>query len=73
MAVAVDPRQREAAALLLGAIDLPAPAAEVARVWMAAAKVCPGITAERFCLGDRAAQLRRARDLIDQVLSEIAP
>lgn len=68
----IDPRQREAAALLLSAIDLPAPAAAAAKQWIEAASVCPGITADRVVLGDRQAQLRRARELIDQVLDEVA-
>jgi hypothetical protein len=69
--VSVDPRQKEAAALLLSAIDLPAPAAQVAQIWLVAAAVCPGLKANQAMLGDRAGQLRRARDLIDQLLTEL--
>lgn len=67
----VDPRQRQAAAILLCAIALPAPLEAVAQAWKAAARVLPGITLEHARPGDRPAQLRRARDLIDQCLSEI--
>lgn len=70
-AAALDPRQQEAAALLLSAIDLPAPAYHVVRIWRRAAQVCPGITIDQALLGDRRAQLEKARDLIDQVLSEM--
>lgn len=69
----LDPRQKEAAALLLSAIDLPAPAKLVGRIWLQAAAVCPGIKADQAMLGNRAGQLQRARDLIDQVLSELLP
>jgi hypothetical protein len=72
MADAVDPRQRQAAAILLSAIDLPAPLQVVAGAWAEAAKVCPGITAATTQL-TRAEQLRCARVLIDELLSEIQP
>lgn len=66
----LDRRQREAACLLLSAIDLPATACDVARQWQAAARVCPGATADML-VGGRRDQLQRARALIDQLLAEI--
>jgi hypothetical protein len=68
----VDRRQRQAAAILLSAITLPAPAHAVASLWLRAAEVCPGISAEEVCLaGSRVGALRFARDLIDDVIAEL--
>lgn len=71
MADLIDPRQREAAAILLAAVDLPAPAEQVAQTWLAAVVVCPGLTVSQVMLGDRSAQLNRVRDLVDAMLAEI--
>lgn len=68
----LDRRQRHAAALLLSAIDLPAPAGAWARAAIAAAKVCPGIKITEVQLNSRVAALTQARDLIDEMLREAA-
>lgn len=73
MADLVHPRQREAAAILLGAIELPAPAADVARAWIAAAKVCPGIKADAAVFNSRRAGLQRAAAIIAELLEEETP
>ncbi|WKL57274.1 hypothetical protein Q1W73_16650 [Asticcacaulis sp. ZE23SCel15] len=67
----LDPRQREAAALIMSAIDLPAPAAYAAKVWMDAAVLCPGITLDAMAIGNRKAQLQQARYLIDTIIQEL--
>ena len=67
----VDRRQRLAAAILLSAIDLPAPAATAAKTYMAAAKVCPGVTVADVRLGHRRDGLRRAARLIAELLAEL--
>lgn len=73
-AVELDRRQRLAACLMLSAVDLPAPAGEVAQLLCAAAKVCPGVTMNELpSMGhdSRRRFLERARDLIDEVLAEV--
>lgn len=68
----LDHRQREAASILLAAVDLPQEGRKVARLWMAAARVCPGISVEAAMLGHgRRASLRRVRELVDQMLREL--
>ena len=66
----LDPRQRMAAALILSAAKLPAEAAPLARLWMLAASLEPGVTIADMHLGDRPGALRAARDLIDELLEE---
>lgn len=66
----LDPRQRLAACLLLSAVDLPAPLPDVAKLWTAAAKVCPGVKVDQALLGDRLAQLRRAHELVVELITE---
>lgn len=67
----VDGRQREAAAILMGAIDLPAEMFAVSQLWIAAAKLSPGLTVEGARLGDRRAGLERARDLVTATLADL--
>lgn len=68
----LDQRQRHAAALILSAIDLPAPAEAWALQAIQAASVCPGITVGELVLGRRRAQLVEARNLLDAMISEAA-
>ena len=70
MADLIDRRQRVAACILLSAIDLPAPARETARAWVAAARVCPRISVEEACLGNRRAGLERVAALVAELLAE---
>jgi hypothetical protein len=69
----IDRRQRLAACLLLSAVELPAEAGQVARLWMSAAKVCPGVSVAEARLGHRREALEAARDLIEDLLSEAVP
>lgn len=65
--------QRLAAAALLSAVDLPAPAGDFALTVIEATDVCPGVTTADVALGaGRRAGLMRARALIDGLLSEAA-
>lgn len=66
--VDLDRRQREAAAELLMAFDLPQPMSEAAITMLEAAMVLPGM--RMGSLGGRRAHLERARALIDEMLSE---
>jgi len=72
-AIVIDRRQRLAAVALLVAVDLPQEAGPLARQWLAACKVCPGLKLGEVDLGGgRVALLTTARDLIDQMLGEAA-
>lgn len=71
MADLIDPRQRQAAAILMSAIDLPAPAFDAARIFGHAARLCPGMTMDMNPIGDRHAQLKLASDLIGQMIAEL--
>lgn len=66
--VPLDVRQREAAAELLMAFDLPQPMTEAATTMLEAATVMPGLRAGS--LGGRRTHLERARALIDEMLAE---
>jgi hypothetical protein len=66
--VELDRRQREAAAELLMAFDLPQPMTEAAITMLEAATVLPGM--KMGSLGGRRAHLERAREIIDGMLSE---
>jgi hypothetical protein len=69
--IAMDRRQRLAAAILLSAVDLPQPADKVARLWLDAARVCPGITTGEVELGaGRLAQLQQVRRLVEAMISD---
>lgn len=72
MADLLDRRQRLAAAALLMAFDLPAPFAAAGEQMAEAAEVCPGLTLDEVPLGDRAAALLRAKQIIDQLVAEAA-
>jgi hypothetical protein len=67
----VDRRQRLAACILLSAIDLPANATDAAKTFMAAARVCPGVTVGEAHLGHRRDGLERAAALIAELLAEM--
>jgi len=71
MADLLDPRQRLAACILLSAIRLPADAAQAAKTWAAAAKVCPGVTLGEARLGNRQEALEHAAALIAELLNEL--
>lgn len=67
----LDRRQRLAAAILLSAIDLPAPLPAYAQHALEAAKVCPGLNVAEAAFGaGRVAGLLKARDLVDELLAE---
>ncbi len=66
----LDPRQRRAAAIILCSIDLPAEMGAWAALVGAAAALLPGITTGDVTLGSRDVGLRRARDLLDEMLGE---
>jgi len=69
----LDPRQRRAAALVLGAVKLPAELEACGRQYLQAARIFPGCTAEDLMIGDPRGALRRARELIDQLLTDANP
>jgi hypothetical protein len=69
----IDPRQREAAALLLCAVDLPAPLAAVAGQWLEAGRVCPGFSLDQACMNSRRAALERAAGIVAELLKETTP
>lgn len=69
-ALEMDSRQREAACLLMAAVDFPAPMHEASVLILEAAKLCPGITVDRVPIGQRILCLQRARQLIDDMLAE---
>lgn len=67
----LDPRQRAAASLILAAVPMPGEMAAVAHQWSEAASVAPAnSTAQAVFLNDRKAALQRAREIIDELLSE---
>lgn len=70
MADLLDRRQRLAAALCLGAIDLPAEASAWARQQIEAASVCPGLTVADVPLNSRREALTKARDILNELISE---
>lgn len=72
MADLLDPRQRLAAALCLSAIDLPAELGAWARQGLEAASVCPGVTVDQLRVNSRREALLRARELLDELISEAA-
>lgn len=67
----IDRRQRVAAAQLLCAFTLPAPAERVAAQIIDASACCPGLTMGEISLGNRQTALVLARQLIDELLQEI--
>lgn len=68
----LDRRQRVAAAILMSAVDLPQPAADLAKLMIQAAALAPGVNVQQVCFGlGRRACLERARDLITAMLEEI--
>jgi hypothetical protein len=67
----LDPRQRQAACLLLSAIDLPCEVGAWARQIQQAASVFPGATIDQASLNSRKAGLETARALIDAMLWEL--
>jgi hypothetical protein len=66
--VAIDPRQREAAALLLTAIDTPVEAMAWCRSLMEATMINPGMTVK--AMPPRLTSLEEARSLIDEMIAE---
>jgi hypothetical protein len=66
--VAIDTRQREAAALLLTAIDLPVEAMAWCRSLMEACMINPGMT--MGAMPPRLTNLEEARRLIDDMIAE---
>ena len=69
MADLIDPRQRLAACVLLCSLDLPASIAEVAKAWMQAAEVCPGVKIDQLP-STRREGLERAAALIAECLAD---
>lgn len=71
-----DRRQLQAAAILVMAIDLPAPMYLVGDRMKLAAEICPGISLEELGpLSGEAARLHalvKARDLINEMIEELA-
>jgi hypothetical protein len=66
-----DRRQRVAAALLITAIDLPAPLDKVAGLALTAGRICPDMSVQESMMGSgRRRQLEAARRLIDDMLDE---
>ncbi len=43
----------------------------VSQLWIAAAKLSPGLTIQEACIGDRRKGLERARDLISATLADL--
>lgn len=68
----LDPRQRQAASLLLGAIDLPCECLAWAAQLAQAASVCPGVTIDAEAINSRKVALMKARRLVDELLLELA-
>lgn len=68
----LDGRQRQAAALLLCAVDLPAPMDTLLKLWRVGAKVAPGCTVADVFRNSREEGLQAARTLIDAMLAEDA-
>lgn len=71
----IDRRQRLAATILLLGFDLPQEARATCEQMLEAASITPGVTMdELFNLGDQTRRnaLEAARDLIDEMLREIA-
>jgi len=67
----LDPRQRAAASMILAAVPLPAEMVAVAYQWSEAASVAAAnSTAQVVFLNDYKAALQRAREIIDELLSE---
>lgn len=70
--VALDPRQRRAAAFLLMAVDLPQELGAFARTMLEAARVAPGMTMGDMGEQSRINCLRMAKGLIDEMLAEVS-
>jgi len=68
--VALDPRQREAAALLVTAFDMPVEAISACTTCLEAADIMPGMMATGFRADQRRHNLTEAKRLIDAMLSE---
>lgn len=68
----IDPRLRLAAACVLLAFDLPAPADAVGRQFLQAASIFPGLKPGEVSLGNRRALLLQARGLIELVITEVS-
>jgi len=69
----LDRRQRLVAVLVMSAVDLPAPAEQVAKLWIEAARLLPGVKSGDIPLGRRVESLTRARDLLDELIKESQP
>ena len=65
----LDERQKKAAAIILMAIDLPAEMPAYSRSMLKASRICRNMTTNDIPQS-RAEALKRARDLIDEMLSE---
>lgn len=74
MPIEIDRRQRLVAALMVMGFDLPQPMREAAQAMQLAGKLCPGLKADEIPMQgsrNRRLALKRARDLIDEMLEEI--
>lgn len=72
--IEIDRRQRVVAALALCATDLPQPMGEFGQLMLEATSVCPGIKADEIPMQgarNRRLCLKRARDLLDEMIEEI--
>jgi hypothetical protein len=69
--VAVDPRQRRAAALLITAYDMPQDVMRTCASMLEAADIQVGMTIGQMHAGQRRANLVEARRLIDEMLGEV--
>lgn len=72
--IEIDRRQRVVAALMVMGFDLPQGMTDAGIHMQAAADLCPGITADEIPMQgarNRRLCLKRARDLIDEMLEEI--
>jgi len=70
--VKLDPRQREAAALLLLAFDLPQFLMAASQTMLEAADISPGMTMKSMGARTRKASLLAAKALIDEMLADEA-
>jgi hypothetical protein len=71
--IEIDRRQRVVASLMIMGFDLPQPMREAGQQMLAATKVCPGLKADEIPMQgarNRRLALKRARDLIDEMLAE---
>lgn len=68
----IDPRQKEAAAALLMAFDLPIDILSASAAMLLASSINPGAKIGSMGSSNRLDQLNRAKELIDQMLEEIS-